>query len=112
MNTVPPGGTLPGQRIAYDPIAGRRRFSLPDGKRVAVWVIVNIEEWNPMVFDPTLLRMLVELVGAERVMLGSDYPFDMGDDDPVGVLAAAGLTPAQTAQIASATATGFFCLDA
>ena len=65
-----------------------------------------------MVFDPTLLRMLVELVGAERVMLGSDYPFDMGDDDPVGMLAAAGLTPAQTAKIASATATGFFRLDA
>ena len=46
--TVPPGGMLPGERIAYDPIAGRRRLALPDGKRVAVWVIVNIEEWNPL----------------------------------------------------------------
>ncbi|MBC7432997.1 MAG: hypothetical protein H7345_13105 [Rubritepida sp.] len=58
------------------------------------------------------LRMLVELVGAGRVRLGSDDPFDMGDDDPVEMPAAAGLTPAQTAQIASATATGFFRLDA
>ena len=28
--------------------------------------------------SPTLLRFLIELVGAERVMLGSDYCFDMG----------------------------------
>jgi len=68
--------------------------------------------YDTVVFDPRLLRMLVELVGAERVMLGSDYPFDMGDEDPVGMLAAAGLTPAQTAQITSATATEFFRLTA
>ena len=29
------------------------------------------------------LGYLVQSVGAERVMLGSDYPFDMGDPDPV-----------------------------
>ena len=68
--------------------------------------------YDTVVFEPTLLRMLVELVGVERVMLGSDYPFDMGEDDPVAMLAAAGLTPVQTAQIASVTATGFFRLDA
>jgi aminocarboxymuconate-semialdehyde decarboxylase len=28
--------------------------------------------------SPTLLRFLIELVGADRVMLGSDYCFDMG----------------------------------
>ena len=43
-------------------------------------------------------------------MLGSDYPFDMGDEDPVGMLAAAGLTVAEAAQIAQATATEFFRL--
>ena len=30
-------------------------------------------------------------VGADRVLLGSDYPFDMGDADPVGTVRAAGL---------------------
>jgi aminocarboxymuconate-semialdehyde decarboxylase len=29
------------------------------------------------------LRFLVDLVSAERVMLGTDYPFDMGPDAPV-----------------------------
>ncbi len=34
------------------------------------------------------LNFLVETVGAERVMMGSDYPFDMGDKDPVNDIAA------------------------
>lgn len=35
------------------------------------------------------LRLLIEVVGAERVVLGSDYPFEMGERDPVGMLAMA-----------------------
>jgi len=38
---------LPTERIAYSPIAGREKLSFPGGERMAVWVIVNIEEWNP-----------------------------------------------------------------
>jgi allantoinase len=38
---------LPTERIAYSPITERRRLSLPDGARMAVWVIVNVEEWDP-----------------------------------------------------------------
>jgi aminocarboxymuconate-semialdehyde decarboxylase len=34
------------------------------------------------------LRWLIGFVGVERVMLGSDYCFDMGYEDPVGALAA------------------------
>lgn len=30
------------------------------------------------------LRFLVDLVGPGQVMVGTDYPFDMGPDDPVG----------------------------
>jgi allantoinase len=38
---------LPNERIAYSPITARPRLTLPDGARLAVWVIVNVEEWNP-----------------------------------------------------------------
>ena len=38
---------LPQERIDYSAITARPPLSLPDGKRMAVWVIVNIEEWNP-----------------------------------------------------------------
>ena len=37
---------LPTERISYSPIAGRAPLRLPDGARMAVWVIVNIEEWD------------------------------------------------------------------
>ena len=38
---------LPTERIAYSPIADRPPLKLPDGARMAVWVIVNVEEWDP-----------------------------------------------------------------
>lgn len=38
---------LPTERIAYSAISERPRLTLPDGKRMAVWIIVNVEEWNP-----------------------------------------------------------------
>lgn len=38
---------LPNERIRYSPIAGRPRLTLPGGARLAVWVIVNVEEWDP-----------------------------------------------------------------
>ena len=37
---------LPTERIAYSPIAERPPLKLPDGARMAVWVIVNVEEWD------------------------------------------------------------------
>jgi aminocarboxymuconate-semialdehyde decarboxylase len=48
--------------------------------------------FDSVVHDPQLLRILVELVGSERVLLGSDYPFDMADPDPVATVRAAGLS--------------------
>lgn len=47
--------------------------------------------FDTVVHDPEALRRLVEQVGADRVVLGSDFPFDMGSDDPVGEVRAAGL---------------------
>ena len=37
---------LPHERFDYSPIASRRPWKLPKGARIAVWTIVNIEEWN------------------------------------------------------------------
>src|ERR1700733_4188146 len=37
---------LPTERISYSPITERPALKLPDGKRMAVWVIVNVEEWD------------------------------------------------------------------
>jgi allantoinase len=37
---------LPTDRIAYSPITERAPLKLPNSARMAVWVIVNIEEWD------------------------------------------------------------------
>ncbi|MFJ6650517.1 polysaccharide deacetylase family protein [Streptomyces sp. NPDC091290] len=39
-------GMKPTERIDYDPIEGRLPLRLPGGARVAVWLIVNVEEWS------------------------------------------------------------------
>lgn len=36
----------PQERLAYSAIAQRPRLELPGGARLAVWIIVNIEEWD------------------------------------------------------------------
>jgi aminocarboxymuconate-semialdehyde decarboxylase len=44
--------------------------------------------FDSLVHSVPALNYLVETVGAERVMMGSDYPFDMGDKNPVTNIAA------------------------
>ena len=46
------------------------------------------------------LRFILDELGSDRVVIGSDYPFDMGSDDPVGALEHAELPPAVRAAIA------------
>jgi peptidoglycan/xylan/chitin deacetylase (PgdA/CDA1 family) len=43
---------LPTERIDYSPIPERAPLKLPDGARMVVWVIVNIEEWDPKATMP------------------------------------------------------------
>jgi allantoinase len=45
-NTNPAGWTSR-DRVKYEPIHDRRPFVLPNDARVAVWTIVNIENWLP-----------------------------------------------------------------
>lgn len=47
--------------------------------------------FDSLTHDPRQLRRLVETVGADRVVVGSDYPFDMGSDTPLEDLLVAGL---------------------
>ena len=56
--------------------------------------------FDSLVHNPGELARLVETVGSSRIVLGSDYPFDMGSDNPVAELEAASLTDAQRQAIA------------
>ncbi len=42
--------------------------------------------FDTLTHDPASLRFLLERVGSDRLCLGSDYPFDMADPDPVGTV--------------------------
>lgn len=48
--------------------------------------------FDSLVHGPGALRSLVDAVGADSVVLGSDYPFDMGNDNPVSEVRAAGFS--------------------
>ncbi|MFJ9006162.1 amidohydrolase family protein [Streptomyces canus] len=50
--------------------------------------------FDSLVHDPHVLRALIAAAGADRVLLGSDFPFDMGTGDPVGALRSAHLPEA------------------
>ena len=52
-----------------------------------------------MTHDPALLRRLVEDAGPDHVLLGSDRPFDMGSDDPVGEVRGLGLSAEAEAMV-------------
>jgi aminocarboxymuconate-semialdehyde decarboxylase len=43
--------------------------------------------FDTITHDPQMLRHLVDRFGAEHVVLGTDYPYDMGEEDPLGLLA-------------------------
>jgi aminocarboxymuconate-semialdehyde decarboxylase len=49
--------------------------------------------YDTVVHDAGLLRALVETVGGDRVLCGSDHPFDMGDLRPADSVRAARLSP-------------------
>jgi len=61
------------------------------------------------VFDPGALRLLVDVMGADRVMLGSDAPFPLGEQAiGAGVLEHPRLSDQEKARICADNARGFF----
>jgi aminocarboxymuconate-semialdehyde decarboxylase len=63
---------------------------------------------DTVVHDAGVLRYLVELMGADHILLGTDYPFEMGDEDPVTFIKSAGLTAEQEEMILSANTARLF----
>jgi aminocarboxymuconate-semialdehyde decarboxylase len=65
---------------------------------------------DTIVHDPRVLRFVIEMMGADRIMLGSDMPFPIGDHEPKKIVAAAGLSPDQVTAINGGTAAKLFRL--
>jgi aminocarboxymuconate-semialdehyde decarboxylase len=52
--------------------------------------------YDLVVFEPFVVRLLVELFGASQLLVGSDYPFGPYERSPADLLAKAGLSEADT----------------
>jgi aminocarboxymuconate-semialdehyde decarboxylase len=64
--------------------------------------------FDTVVFDPEALGLLVAKAGADRVLLGSDYPFPIGDLQPRKVVANCNIPAAQKTQIEGGNARQMF----
>jgi aminocarboxymuconate-semialdehyde decarboxylase len=58
--------------------------------------------YDTCVYDPNVLKVLVERVGADRLVMGSDYP--VGEQDPAGFVERCGVPPAAHAMICGGNA--------
>lgn len=66
--------------------------------------------YDTMLLYAPAVRYLAETLGGDRVLLGSDYPFDVGDHDPTRVVREAKLDQATEQQVLSDTCCGLFHL--
>jgi aminocarboxymuconate-semialdehyde decarboxylase len=63
------------------------------------------------VFDAGMIEHLVASYGAEHVLLGTDYPFDMGLADPLALVAQSRLTEHERDLVVGGSARRLFRLD-
>jgi aminocarboxymuconate-semialdehyde decarboxylase len=97
------GGALPAVRgrmrhaHGFQPQARARLRESPDDS-------IRRFYFDSLTHDDALLRGLIEYVGPERVLLGSDYPFDMGDARHADTVRGVGLEPDVEAAILAGNA--------
>lgn len=99
------GGFLPYQAGRFDAVY---RAKVPEAERAlsrAPSESMARMYYDTLTHSPRAVAWLVDFVGAEHVLVGSDYPFEVGDPDPVGTVEAApGLTGEQRALILTGNA--------
>jgi aminocarboxymuconate-semialdehyde decarboxylase len=68
--------------------------------------------FDSCVHDPRALRYLIDTVGIDTVMLGTDYPFPLGEQEPGAGIAALTLSAADQARLYHGTALEWLGLSA
>jgi aminocarboxymuconate-semialdehyde decarboxylase len=75
------GGSFPATIGRIDHGFNVRRDLFPDNPHSPRKYLSKIY-FDSLVHEPTKLDYLVKLVGADQVMLGTDYPFPLGELEP------------------------------
>jgi aminocarboxymuconate-semialdehyde decarboxylase len=98
------GGYLAAYSGRIDHAWGARSDSHGDLPRPPTTYLKKIY-FDTVVFTPHQLGALVETFGADHIIMGTDYPFDMAEYDPIGHLGSVdALDPSTVAAIAGGNA--------
>jgi aminocarboxymuconate-semialdehyde decarboxylase len=103
------GGCLPSLRGRLDLGWTRKRQAHTTGRLPSE----HLDQlyYDTAVFSTPLLRHLVEGVGAGHVLVGTDYPFDLADLDPVATVRAVAADPAEEQLLLCGTAARLLGLE-
>jgi aminocarboxymuconate-semialdehyde decarboxylase len=104
------GGFLPYHVGRFDRGHVTRPESRADGAALPSGYLRRFHYDTLVQFSPAL-SYLANLVGADRVLLGSDHPFWLGDPEPVRVVREAGLPAAAQTAILGENAARLFHLE-
>jgi len=89
--------------VAIDNKTNPRKYLANDGRPARFYV-------DSLVHDADALKMLIKLFGAQRIALGSDYPFPLGETKPGQLIELMKLSAEQKAHLLSGTAREFLGL--
>lgn len=64
--------------------------------------------FDTVMFEPPALRFLADIAGADKIMLGSDFPFGIGDPDPCRLIDQTALTADERSAILGGNAARIF----
>ena len=102
------GGYYPYQAFRFDRV--HRNMPAEEAPAQAPSAYRRRFYYDTVLYDAQPLGYLKNLVGSDRMMLGTDYPFPVVENDPVGLLENAGLTPEELAQMSGGLAQKLFKL--
>jgi aminocarboxymuconate-semialdehyde decarboxylase len=66
---------------------------------------------DSLVHDKTMLKYLVDLIGEEKVVLGSDYPFPLGEHEPGNIIRSSDINDGSKAKLLGSNALDWLGLD-
>jgi len=102
------GGYLPAYSGRIDHAWGARKDSRGALPKPPTEYLRKIY-FDNVVFTPHQLEYLVKVYGADKIVMGTDYPYDMADYDPVEhILSVPSFSQEEVAQIAGGTALKLF----
>lgn len=86
----------------------RRNYSIDKENLSDPDVALSMLYYDTIVQDPRALRYLASIVGADRIMMGSDMPFPIGDLTPMKIIDDTGFSKAEADAINGGLAASLF----